>query len=57
MDTASDGLSSVSEGDLSEGNGELGLGLVGAWCFQEPQKLGLGLGALMGVNRLSIGIL
>ena len=54
VDTASDGLSSVSEGDLSEGNGWGGRVFGGLRSLKDWDSIGFN-GSLMGFNGAVVG--
>ena len=54
VDTASDGLSSVSEGDLSEGNGWGGRVFGGLRSLKDRDSIGFN-GSLMGFNGTLVG--
>ena len=54
VDTASDGLSSISEGDLSEGNGWGGRVFGGLRSLKDWDSIGFN-GSLMGFNGAVVG--
>ena len=54
VDTASDGLSSVSEGDLSEGNSWGGRVFGGLRSLKDRDSIGFN-GSLMGFNGTLVG--